>query len=295
MAYSMTGFGRGERLFGTRAYTIEIKSVNSRFCDINIRMPRIFNFADTTIRKIITDRLERGKVDVFVSFDDSEDETTEVVVNEGLAKEYSMAVTKLAQISGRPDELSAARLSLYQDVLTVKQKALDEEDLAKELYETLNAAIDGMIAMRKVEGDNLVNDMLAKIDILAKLRDEIETRAPGVVADYKARLSARIDEILEDDKRAFYDDARLAAEVAVFADKCAVDEELNRLISHFGQAREILTSEGPIGKRMDFLVQEMNREVNTIGSKANDIEITNRVMLMKNEVEKIREQIQNLV
>lgn len=295
MAYSMTGFGRSERLFGTRTYTIEIKSVNSRFCDINIRMPRIFNFADSSVRKTITDRLVRGKVDVYINFDDSEDSTTEVIINEGLAREYSAAVSRLAQLCDRPDELSASRLSLYSDVLSVKQKSIDEEELGNELIAALNSAIDEMLSMRETEGNNLVKDLLEKIDILANLRDEIALRAPGVIEDYRTRLSARIDEILADDKRAFYDDARLAAEVAVFADKCAVDEELNRLISHFKQAREILTSKGPIGKRMDFLVQEMNREVNTIGSKANDIEITNRVMLMKNEVEKIREQIQNLV
>ncbi|MCQ2535178.1 MAG: YicC family protein [Clostridia bacterium] len=295
MAYSMTGFGRSEKLFDTRTYTVEIKSVNSRFCDINIRMPRLFNFADAVIRKMITDRLVRGKVDIYISFDDSEGASTEVVINEGLAKEYSSSVTRLAELTGRADDLTASRLSLYSDILSIKQKTLDEEVIAEELYSAVNGAIDEMLSMRLVEGNNLAKDMLTKIDTLASLRDEIATRAPGVVEDYRNRLKARLDEILTGDMRAFYDDARLTTEVTVFADKCAIDEELSRLISHFSQAREILTGNGPVGKRMDFLVQEINREVNTIGSKANDIEITNRVMLMKNEVEKVREQIQNLV
>lgn len=295
MAHSMTGFGRSEKLFDTRIYTVEIKSVNSRFCDINVRMPRMFNFADAAIRKIITDRLVRGKVDIFISFDDSQNASTEVVVNEALAKEYSSAITRISELTGRTDDLTASRLSQYSDVLSTKQKNLEEEEIEAEVFAAVNGAIDEMLKMRLVEGNNLANDLLGKIDTLSNLRDEIEQRAPGVVEDYKSRLKARLDEILNSDMRAFYDDARLTAEVTVFADKCAIDEELSRLISHFSQAREILTSSGPVGKRMDFLVQEINREVNTIGSKANDIEITNRVMLMKNEIEKVREQIQNLV
>lgn len=295
MAYSMTGFGRGEKIFSTRRYTVELKSVNSRYCDINIRLPRLFNFAESSIRKLITDRLVRGKVDAYIFFEDQESAAAEVVVNMGLAKAYSEAVKELAEATGRQDDLTATRLSAYQDVLTVRQADVDEEVLLKELTEVVNIAIDGMLTMRKTEGDALCEDLLAKVSFLEGVRTEIETRAPGVVDDYRVRLSERIDEILESDKRAFYDDARLAAEVAVFADKAAIDEELNRLISHFKQARTILASQGAVGKKMDFLVQEINREVNTIGSKANDIEITNRVLLMKNEIEKIREQIQNLV
>lgn len=295
MASSMTGFGRGEKIFDTRRYTVELKSVNSRFCDINIRMPRLFNFADSKIRKLITDRLVRGKIDVFINFDDAESAATEVVVNEGLARAYAGALSRISEITDAENELSASRLAGFQDVLTVRQKSVDEDALYEELVSCVNAAIDGMCEMRAIEGQNLVDDILGKVSQLENLRDEIATRAPGVVEDYRARLSNRIDEILDSEKRALYDESRLAAEVTVFADKCAIDEELKRLISHYGQARKILGGEANVGKKMDFLIQEINRETNTIGSKANDIEITNRVLLMKNLIEEMREQIQNLV
>ncbi|MBR2295666.1 MAG: YicC family protein [Clostridiales bacterium] len=295
MAFSMTGFGRGEYICETRRYQVEIRSVNSRFCDINIRMPRLFNFADSKIRKMISDSLIRGKVDCFINFDDSEDSATEVFVNTGLASSYSEAVSKIAQLTGREDETTASRLAVFPDVLSVRQRDVDEDKLYGELSRALSDALEGMREMRRIEGGNLCSDLLGKVEELSKLRDEVAQRAPSVVTDYKARLSARIDEILDEDKRAFYDENRLAAEVAVFADKCAVDEELKRLLSHFGQARKNLSVDGPVGKKMDFLIQEINREINTIGSKANDLEITNRVLLMKNIVEEMREQIQNLV
>ena len=295
MAYSMTGFGRSEKIFATRRYTVELKSVNSRYCDINVRLPRLFNFADSKIRKLITDRLVRGKIDVFINFDDAESAATEVVVNEGLARAYAGALSRISEITEAENELTASRLASFQDVLTVRQKSVDEDALYEELVSCVNAAIDGMCEMRAIEGQNLVDDILGKVSQLENLRDEIATRAPGVVEDYRVRLSNRIDEILDSEKRALYDESRLAAEVTVFADKCAIDEELKRLISHYGQARKILGGEANVGKKMDFLIQEINRETNTIGSKANDIEITNRVLLMKNLIEEMREQIQNLV
>ena len=295
MAYSMTGFGRAEKIFQTRRYTVELKSVNSRYCDINIRLPRLFNFAESGLRKQISDTLGRGKIDCYVTFEDQESASTEVCVNLGLAKAYSDAIVKLCEETGRQDDLTATRLSSYQDVLTIRQAVVDEDTLLSEITDVMKEALNGMLQMRKAEGEALREDLLSKVAYLENVRDEIALRAPSVIEDYRARLSDRIDEILDSDKRAFYDDARLAAEVAVFADKAAIDEELQRLLSHFSQAKTILASDGGVGKKMDFLVQEINREVNTIGSKANDLEITNRVLLMKNEIEKIREQIQNLV
>ena len=295
MAYSMTGFGRGEKVYDTRKYNIELKSVNSRFCDISIRMPRMFNYLDGDIRRIVTDRLLRGKIDIFINYEDQGEAGQTVTVNSGLAKEYSEAAKAISAVTGREDDFGVARIATMQDVLSVTQNQIDEEGASKELLETLNLAIDGMLAMRKREGDNLVVSILSKIDSLEGIRGEVVTRAPEVVEAYKQKLSARINEILTSDQREFYDDNRLAAEVAIFADKCAIDEEMARLSSHFSQARKILAEEGPVGKKMDFLVQEINREVNTTGSKANDIEITSRVLSMKNLVEEIREQIQNLV
>ena len=295
MAYSMTGFGRGEKVFDTRKYSIEIKSVNSRFCDISIRMPRMFNYLDTDIRRVITDRLNRGKIDVFVNFEDQGEAGQVVTVNAGLAKGYSEAAKAISAVTGREDDMGVERIALFQDVLSVTQKEIDEEATAKELMEALNLAVDGMLEMRKREGDNLVNTILAKVSSLEAIREEVVTRSPAVVEAYRQKLSARINEILTSDQREFYDDNRLAAEVAIFADKCAIDEEMARLSSHFSQARKILAEEETVGKKMDFLVQEINREINTTGSKANDIEITSRVLTMKNLVEEIREQIQNLV
>jgi len=295
MAYSMTGFGRGEKVFETRKYNIELKSVNSRFCDISIRMPRIFNYLDADIRRVITDRLLRGKIDVYINYEDQGEAGQTVTVNTGLAKEYSNAAKAIADLTGRTDDFGVARLATMQDVLSVTQNEINEEQASKELLETLNIAIDGMLQMRKREGENLFVSILGKVDSLEAIRAEVVTRAPEVVEAYRQKLTNRINEILTGDQREFYDDSRLAAEVAVFADKCAIDEEMARLSSHFSQARKILAEDGSVGKKMDFLVQEINREVNTTGSKANDIEITSRVLTMKNLVEEIREQIQNLV
>ena len=295
MAYSMTGFGRGEKVFDTRKYSVELKSVNSRFCDINIRLPRLFNFAEVEVRKIITAKLVRGKIDCYINYDDTDGAGQTVTVNAGLAKAYSDAAKVLAEVSGRDDNFNATNLAGFQDVLSIEQRTIDETRALEELTETLNAAIDGMLAMRKREGDALCENILSKVDSLEKLRNEILEHAPSVIVSYRERLTARIDEILTSDQRAFYDDNRLAAEVAVFADKCAIDEELTRLSSHIAQARKILSGDGAVGKQMDFLIQEINREVNTTGSKANDIEITNNVLLCKNIVEEMREQVQNLV
>ena len=267
MAYSMTGFG----------------------------MPRIFNYLDGDIRRVITDRLLRGKIDVFINYEDQGEAGQTVTVNAGLAKEYSEAAKAIAALTGREDDFGVARLATMQDVLSVTQNEINEEQAAKELMEALNLAIDGMLAMRKREGENLVATILTKVQTLEGIREEVVTRSPEVVEAYRQKLAARINEILTSDQREFYDDNRLAAEVAIFADKCAIDEEMARLSSHFSQARKILAEDGSVGKKMDFLVQEINREVNTTGSKANDIEITSRVLSMKNLVEEIREQIQNLV
>ena len=250
---------------------------------------------DTEVRRIITDRLLRGKIDVFINYENQGESGQTVTVNTGLAKEYSEAAKAIAAVTERTDDFGVERIALMQDVLSVTAKEIDEEAAAQELVETLNLAIDGMLAMRKREGENLVATILTKIDSLEKIREEVVARSPEVVESYRQRLTARINDILTSDQREFYDDNRLAAEVAIFADKCAIDEEMARLASHFSQARKILADEETVGKKMDFLVQEINREVNTTGSKANDIEITSRVLTMKNLIEEIREQIQNLV
>ena len=192
----MTGFGRGEKIYDTRKYSIEIKSVNSRFCDISIRMPRIFNYLDSDVRRIITDRLLRGKIDVFINYEDQGESGQTVTVNAGLAKEYSEAAKAISAVTGRTDDFGVERIALMQDVLSVTQNEIDEEAAAKEIIETLNEAIGGMLQMRKREGDNLVSSILSKIDALEALREEVVTRAPEVVEYYKQKLTARINDIL---------------------------------------------------------------------------------------------------
>ncbi len=294
MAFSMTGYGRGEATYTTRRYVVEIKSVNNRFCDISVRMPRGYAVLETKIREKITERLLRGKIDVFVTIEDVGDGNSTVELNVGLAKAYSDAIARIAAETGRPDGADATQIARFSDVLVARANSLTPEEAGQELLPVLDSAIDDILKMRKIEGDKLVEDLLTKVSVFESLHAAVKLRAPLVPKEYKERLMARIEELLEDKANLVYDEARREAEVAIFADKCAIDEELTRLSSHIGQLRETLSAKGSIGKRLDFLLQEMNREVNTIGSKANDISITNYVLDMKTELEKIREQIQNL-
>ena len=295
MAISMTGYGRAEAVYATRRYLVEIKSVNNRFCDISVRMPRGYISLENKIREKISDRLLRGKIDVFVTIEDVGDGNQTVELNEGLAKAYSDAVKKVAELTGRNDDADAFQIARFPDVLVARANSLTPEEAGAELLPVLDGAIDDMVRMREIEGEKLVDDLQTKVDAFERYHAAILLRAPLVPQEYRERLMARIEELLDDKANLVYDEARREAEVAVFADKCAIDEELTRLSSHMTQLRETLRAKGSIGKRLDFILQEMNREVNTIGSKANDLTITNHVLDMKTELEKIREQIQNLV
>ena len=294
MAFSMTGYGRAEATYTTRRYLVEIKSVNNRFCDISVRMPRGYAVLETTIREKIPDRLIRGKIDVFVTIEDVGDGNSTVELNEGLAKAYSEAVKKIAELTGRVDNSDAYQIARCPDVLIARANSLTPEEAGAELLPVLDAAIDDILKMRAVEGEKLVNDLLDKVNSFESMHAAVKLRAPLVPGEYRERLMTRIQDLLDEKANLVYDEARREAEVAVFADKCAIDEELTRLSSHMNQLRDTLKGNGSIGKRLDFILQEMNREVNTIGSKANDITITNYVLDMKTELEKIREQIQNL-
>lgn len=295
MANSMTGYGRAEAIYATRRYLVEIKSVNNRFCDISVRMPRGYISLENKIREKISDRLLRGKIDVFVTIEDVGDGNQTVELNEGLAKAYSEAIKKISELTGRVDDSDAYQVARFPDVLVARATNLTPEEAGAELLPVLDAAIEDMARMREIEGEKLAADLQDKVNTFEKLHAGIVERAPLVPKEYRERLMARIEELLDDKANLVYDEARREAEVAVFADKCAIDEELTRLVSHMSQLRETLSAKGSIGKRLDFLLQEMNREVNTIGSKANDLTITNYVLDMKTELEKIREQIQNLV
>ena len=294
MASSMTGYGRAEATYATRRYLVEIKSVNNRFCDISVRMPRGYAVLETKIREKITDKLIRGKIDVFVTIEDVGDGNSTVEMNEGLAKAYSEAIKKISELTGREDNADAYQIGRIPDVLVARANSLTPEEAGAELLPVLDQAIEDILKMRGIEGEKLVSDLLTKVSAFESMHAAVKLRAPMVPKEYKERLMQRIEDLLDEKANLVYDETRREAEVAVFADKCAIDEELTRLSSHMNQLRETLQAPGSIGKRLDFILQEMNREVNTIGSKANDITITNYVLDMKTELEKIREQIQNL-
>ncbi|NLC84723.1 MAG: YicC family protein [Ruminococcaceae bacterium] len=294
MPNSMTGYGRGEFSADDRRVTVEIKSVNNRYCDIQVRLPRSLNALESRIRDAVALRLARGKVDVSISYADNRPDAYQVTTDLGLAKAYAKALIEIADAVGAPESPSAAAISRYADVLRVETAQVDPEEFWQLLEQALNQALDGMVLMRTGEGERLQADMLSRLDLLEQERAAIAERAPEVPGIYRERLSARLSEILDERSAALVDEQRLALEVAMFADKAAIDEELVRLASHLDSFRSILGSEGPIGKKLDFLIQEINREINTIGSKANDLQLTDRVVYFKSELEKIREQVQNL-
>ena len=293
MAESMTGYGRAEHIVESRRCLVEIKSINNRFCDIQVRMPRTLLVLEPQIRKRVSDALSRGKIDVFVTVEDQNTGNTHVQANLLLAQAYSQAISDIAKQTGREDTAGAEVIARFPDVMVTQSVEWTPEAMSESLMSALDGAIAGISAMRRVEGDKLVADALGKIELIEECRRKLIERAPLVPAEYRIRLKNRMDDLLGNASGIVYDEGRLEAEVCVFADKCAIDEELVRLESHMGQLRETLLADGSIGKKLDFILQESNREINTIGSKANDITTTNIVLEMKTELEKIREQIQN--
>lgn len=287
---SMTGFGRGEYLSHDRKMTVEIKSVNHRYCDINIRMPRKISFLENNIRNYIKQNISRGKVDVYISYEDNSEGNECIKLNEDLIEQYLKYFNEISDKFNLENDIKVSNLTRYPEVIKLEEQEADEEILWNMLRKSLEIAVDKLISTRKTEGDLLKNDINSKLDSISKLVDNIKLRAPFVVEEYKQKLEARINELLNH----VIDEARLAVEVAVFADKCCVDEEIVRLESHVQHMRQTLNKDIPIGRKLDFLLQEMNRESNTILSKSNDIEISNNGLELKTEIEKIREQIQNI-
>ena len=285
---SMTGYGRAAGKEDGREIIVEAKSVNHRFLDISLKMPRSLLFAEDSVKSYIASRLARGHVELTVSYRNMREDAYEIVPDEVLAGKYISAIREIGTkygISGEPD---AAYISSLPDVLKVNAAEEDREAVEKLLLKCCEEALDELIDMRVKEGGNLEKDILLHLELLSGIRDEIEKIAPEVPALYRERLLSRIRELgIEADPQ------RIAQETALMADKCSVDEELSRLSSHIGQMRGVLENAGETGKKLDFLTQELNRECNTIGSKANDARITNLVVSAKNEVEKIREQVQN--
>jgi len=294
MAYSMTGYGRGETIQDDRRVTVEIKSINNRFCDIQVRQSRVLQPLETRTRELVSRRLSRGKIDVSINFEDNSESAYQVHCDLGLAKAYAHALRQISETISSSESVSASQIARFNDVLRVESAQIDPESVWQLLEATLEQAIDNLMAMRHREGSKLVSDINAKAARLLDLMEKVAVRAPLVPAEYRQRLAERVESLLNDQSRKFYDEQRLAAEVLLFADKCAIDEELVRLDSHLNQLATILLEDGAIGKKLDFLLQEINREINTIGSKANDLELVQQVVEMKSELEKIREQIQNI-
>ncbi len=293
MVKSMTGYGRGEENFDGLQVTVELRSVNNRYLDCAVKMPRAYIFAEDAIKSKIQGAVGRGKVDVFVTIARSGGDDAVVTVNEGLARGYVQALERLQKLGDGAikKRYSAADLARFPDVLTVEKRAEDLEQVKERLLAVLDRAMDDFNAMRGVEGGRLSADILGRADTIERLLAEIEARSPRTVEDYRARLEAKMRDVLQNTQ---IDEGRLLTEAAIFADKVAVDEETVRLHSHLGQLRELLAAGGAVGRKLDFLIQEFNREANTIGSKCSDIEITRKVVDMKAEIEKIREQVQNL-
>ena len=297
MIKSMTGFGRGEYTDGKRNMVVEIKTVNHRYSDITIKMPRRYSFAEDKIKSAIKAHIRRGKADVFIMVENIGDSDVSVQINEELAKQYLEKMVSLRDALGEPegfnDQLSLLQIAGLPDVIKTTPAAEDEEEIMQALLIPTLQAAENLDKMRTAEGEKLAEDLLAKGENLKTLLDQIAVRAPQVATDYTAKLRERITELIGNSVQIPED--RILVEAAIFADKCAIDEEITRLNSHIMQLRDIVsTSNQPDGKKLDFLVQEMNREANTIGSKANDITITGYVLDLKSEIEKIREQVQNI-
>lgn len=287
----MTGYGQGKLISDDRKFTVEIRSVNHRYNDINVRLPRTLNYLEDKIRTFIKERVSRGKIDVFVSFETTSKDDFEVYLNENLLDAYLEQLNIIKNKSTVIDDISVSLLARFPEVIIVNKKEDDKDILWQLLEEALKEAFNDFLAMREKEGENLKEDLLAKLKVCENYLAKIKERSPNLAEEYKNKLEKRLQELLPDHS---IDENRLAMEIAIFADHCSIDEEIVRLESHINQFRNILNHEEIVGRKLDFLVQEMNREVNTIGSKANDLQISQNVIELKSEIEKIREQIQNL-
>ena len=291
MVKSMTGFGRAEVKGLGYSFSVEMKSVNHRFLEVMVKLPRTFNVFEEGVRKIIQNNFQRGRIEVFINIKETEEKKRLVKVDKELALSYDNSLKELAQALGTVFQSDVYRLSSLPDVLSVEEDETDSEALWVILEKGLNDTIDSLIRMRIGEGANLAVDIDKRLKVLHSQVQQIAERAPQVVIDYRDKLNEKLNMLLADSA---IDENRLAMEVVLFADRAAIDEELVRLESHLEQFRQALATAEPVGRKLDFLVQELNREINTIGSKANDLLISRIVVELKSELEKIREQIQNI-
>jgi len=291
MVKSMTGYGRAEETVNGCTITVELRSVNNRYLDCNVRIPRLYLFAEDAIKTKVQGSISRGKVDVFVTLDNGGAGMVQVTVNKPVADSYHAALKELASTYGLSDDISVSLLSRFPDVLLAEKAEDDVEQMAKDICSVLERALADFDQMRTREGARLRDDILSRASAIEEKVSIVEQRSPQTVSEYRAKLEARMNEVLSSTT---IDPNRILAEAAIFADKVAVDEETVRLRSHLSQLREMLSKGGATGRKLDFLIQEFNREANTIGSKCSDIEIARHVVDIKAEIEKIREQVQNI-
>ena len=291
MVKSMTGYGRCEETVGGRRITVELKSVNHKYFEFSPRVTRGYGFLEDKLKTYVQSRVARGKIDLFLSIETLEDADVIVSVNHSLAAGYIAALREITERYKLPDTVTVNSLSRYSDIFSVHKAPEDEEAIWAAVKTVLEKAVDAFIAMRETEGRRLYDDVMSRAAVILELVGKIEARSPETVKEYRERLEAKLREVLSDTT---IDEQRILTEAAIFADKVAVAEETVRLRSHFEQLKALLNAEEPSGRKMDFLVQEMNRETNTIGSKASDSQIAYMVVDLKAEIEKIREQIQNI-
>ena len=291
MIKSMTGFGRSTYENEGREYIVEIKSVNNRFNDVNIKMPRNLNYLEDKIRKQILNNISRGKVEVSIQLNNNSDLGKKINLNTDIAKKYIEELKKLTKETNIIDNINIMDVAKFPDVLNIKIDEEAEEIIQKELFTALESAINSFLDMRQKEGSKIKVDLEKRIEVIKQKIEQISSISAGLVDEYIVKLETRIKELLKTDA---VDQTRLAQEVVIYSDKCSVEEEITRLKSHISQFVNLLNENIAIGKKLDFLIQEMNRETNTIGSKANNLEITNLVVDIKTELENVREQIQNI-
>ncbi len=291
MIKSMTGFGRSQRTVDGREITVEIKSVNHRYFEFSCRTTRGYGFLEEKLKSYISQRVARGKVDMFVSLSAPQDEQATVTVNHRLASGYISAMRELGKTYGLADDISITAVAGYPDIFTVSREPEDEEKVCSDVLSVVDEALEAFISMREAEGERLKADILARVETILSIVEKIEKRSPETVSEYEKRLKDKITETLGDRT---IDEQRVLTEVAIFSDKVAIAEETVRLRSHMAQLKKFFESDMPAGRKTDFIIQEMNREANTIGSKVQDAEIAHMVVDIKAEIEKIREQVQNV-
>lgn len=291
MIKSMTGFGRYEIAEEERKITVEMKSVNHRYLDVSIKMPKKLSFFETAIRSELKNYIQRGKVDVFITYEDFTESNICVKYNKEVAAEYVKYLEQMQKDFSLDNDIRVSTLSRYPEVFSMEEQTVDEEELWKLLDKAIKGAVEGFVASRIKEGENLRDDLIAKLDGMLEHVDYIEKRSPEIITEYRQKLEDKVKELLGD---AQIDESRLLMEVTIFADKVCVDEELVRLRSHIEMTKDNLIQGGSIGRKLDFIAQEMNREANTILSKTNNLEISNHAIDLKTEIEKVREQIQNI-